>query len=93
VTRLSPNAVEPCPSRSARVSHAAAGRICPVCEPLERWPVRCPLCLNTVDAVGLEIQPHRISGRGFGFSGFDCPGAYSAVPSPAWVRTTLKEAA
>jgi hypothetical protein len=82
--RPGPNDVLPCGTESALRRHQAHGRICPVCQPEEPWFARCPLCLNTVTAVGVVVQGHRVSGRGFGFAGFACPGEGVTVPFPAW---------
>lgn len=87
------NAVLPCGTESARRRHLAHGRICPACEPEVEWPVRCPLCLDTVTAVGLVIQPHRVSGRGHRMPGYDCPGNGMSVKLPPWSTPVVAVAA
>jgi hypothetical protein len=82
MTALGPNSKQPCPSDAHRRTALAHGRICPVCEPDAAWSVRCPLCLDTVTAVGLTIQPHQIDGRGHAFRGFACPGSGATVGPP-----------
>ncbi len=80
---LSPNALMPCPSESAKRRHWAHGRICPECEPDAEWTARCPLCLDSVPAKGREVLPHDVEGRGRRMAGFACPGTGAVVEPPA----------
>lgn len=70
------NATEVCPSRARLLTHWAHGQICPVCEPCEPRPARCPLCMQTVTAAGFTVQPHQIE------DSIDCPGSGVVVEPP-----------
>lgn len=87
------NATLPCGTDTARRVHLAHGQVCPVCEPDEQWSARCPLCLDTVTAVGLTIQGHRVSGHGRRMQPFDCPGAGAKVQAPPWCAPVVEVAA
>lgn len=82
---LGPNALVPCPSDSCRRRNLSHGRICPVCEPTEEWPARCPICRDTVAAVGQAVLPHQVGGRGYGFGAMECPGSGLPVAAPVLV--------
>lgn len=70
------NATVACPSESHRRSTIAHGRICVVCEPEEQWPASCPMCRDTVTAVGTTLLPHELD------EGMPCPGSGERVEPP-----------
>lgn len=86
MSRLGPNALQPCGTRGALVRHRSHGQLCPRCEPLAERPWRCPVCSERIILVGAVVTSHDYEG----VDGFPCPavGRELTLPAPA-VRRIL----